>query len=187
MLNFKDVKQIPNSAIYAFVSERNKAIYVSHTTCFFIELSKHLDELYRGVHRSKELQKMYDDCNTDVECLILKDFSDDEHPIVLRASYGAELDLYKAHGYKDLREDYSPGEFRLRTKMAVLEDKRVPCMLVYAESKRREKYLLGCFESVDQGKAFIAANFPSNERIVPVFADNELTKTIHATKGYKLE
>lgn len=182
------LKHIPNNSLYAFVSESNKAVYLCHSTCTIIEISKHLDELYQGTHRSSELQSFYNTPFTDLELRIIKEYPKDVVPVVLRAEYGVVLDDLVKDGHRNMRPDYSAGEFKVKSKVTtILPWQGAVYMFVYAESKRRERIVLGVFKSVSEGKEWMDASFPNKDRIVPVFADNELTQRFHKELGMKVD
>lgn len=182
------LKNIPNSSLYAFISESNKSVYLCHSTCSIIEIAKHLDELYKGVHKSSELQSMYNDVNGDLELRIIKAYDPDVLPVIVRAEYGVVIDDLVKGGYRNMRPEYSAGEFKLKSKVTTIVPwGRFMYMVVYAESKRRERIVLGVFNSVSEGKDWIDQNYVSNDRIVPIFAKNDLTLRFHKELGLKIE
>ena len=181
------LRSIPLISIYAFVSKKHKVIYASHSTSSITEVAKNIDELARGVHRSKELIDLYNDVSSDLELVILKRYKDNTSQYIPRAEYGFMIDKYKAMGYKDLREDYHAGEFRLKMQVLALHDSDTPLYFVIAESKRKERLVLAIFENIPEGKVWVEKHFPNKERIIPVFHNNERTKAYHAEYGLKLK
>lgn len=180
----KELSNIPLSCIYAFIDHHNKLVYASHSSQSLVEIAKNVTDLKTNVHRSLDLQTVYNmGC---VELEVLKGFSNDESHYIMRAEYSRLVADLETKGYRDLRPEYNAGEFKLKTQILTMAASPKPLYFVIAVSKRKEKLVLGIFDSIPVGKEWVALHFPNSDRIVPVFHDNGLTKAYHAEFGFKL-
>lgn len=180
------LKSIPLISIYCFVSKAHNCVYICHSTSSVLEIAKNIDELARGVHKSRELCDMYANDPT-LELIVLKGYTADTSPYTVRAEHGFVVDDWVSRGYRNMRDDYNAGDFRLRPQVLTWPDSGLPLYFVIAESKRKERLVLGVFETIPEGKEWVESVFPDKDRVIPVFHNNKRTKAYHAEFGLKLK
>lgn len=185
MSNFNIIDYFPNNCIYAFIDETNKEFYALHSSKALLELAKNITDLRDNTHSSEALLNRYKEGSLNI--VVVKAFSDDVAPWSVRAEFGLAVSNLETQGYKNLRPDYKAGEFKLRAEILSFHYSPVPRFFVIAESKRKEKIVLGVFENIEEGKDWIKANFPDKKKIIPMFAETPLTKKYHEEYGYKLK
>lgn len=179
-------RQIPQNSIFIFINEEDKEFYMGHSISSIIEISKNANDLALGVHKSKELQKAYND--NKLELRILQSFEDNTPQFVIRSHYSKVCSDLETRGYSNLRADYNAGEVRLKTEVLYMPGDRTPKLFVIAVSKRKERFVLAIFENMIDGKAWVEKSFPGGDKepIIPIFHDNDITRSYHEQHGYKL-
>jgi hypothetical protein len=180
-----NILDFPCNSIYGFKGP-NKSFYLFHSSNSLFELAKTLTDLRDGVHKSNILQEMYN--ARSLELVLCKEYSDNASPYTVRAEFTEYVEQLEKEGWENLRGEYKAGEFKLKAYVYTLPKTKTPLFYVIAESKRKENIVLGVFATIDEGKAWIANVYPNGTkgRIVPYYAENDLTQEYHKTHGVKL-
>lgn len=181
-LNF--LREIPDNSVYAFIA--GKELYAAHSSQSLLEIVKTISELKDGLFRKPSIQQAWND--DKLELKILKSFKPDVSHYVVRAHYTKQVNELVAKGYTDVRSEYNAGTFKLKTEVFHGYNESTPRFYVLACSKRGEKLVLGIFENIQDGKAWIAEKFPGDHSaVIPRFHNNELTANYHNKHGLKLK
>jgi hypothetical protein len=186
----QQLREFPLTAICALIDEKTKSIYMyySSTNCLN-ETTRLISSLRKRYHDNKELQRLYDDGG--FELFVIKEYKPAPIEQIIRAEFTEIINKYKAAGYKNLRENYSPVHYSLCRR--ILSDFRGNTRggsLIYitALSKRSDELLLGCFNNKEEADEWVARTFPGEpEHIVPVFCQNELSREYAIQYGMRIK
>lgn len=184
-LNLRLLEDIPECCVYTFIDHKSKAFYALHSSMPLIEISKNVYDLKHNLHKCIELQELYNAGNVELCVLYVTDNNTESQPII-RAAYTAECNKLETAGYKNLRPDYKAAEFKLKTQILYPHHAHAPRFFVIAESRRKERLVLGIFETIQEGKDWCTKRFPNPKSIIPVFHNNKLTVDYYNEFGYKL-
>ena len=186
MKQIDNILDFPSNSIYAFVDDSSKSIYASHSTNSLFEIAKILTDLNEGFHKCTALLDLYK--ANKLKLVVLKSYPIKTSQYTIRAEFTDLMEQLEKEGWNNLRGDYNAGEFKLKAYVYTLPKTKTPMFYVIAESKRKEKLVLGVFNSIDLGKEWISKTYPNgiSGRIVPLFAANDETVNYHTTYGIKL-
>lgn len=181
----QEIKQYPLVGIIAFIDEPNKSIYAFFSNSSFTLFCTNLCKLRSGIHENKQLQDAF---NRDaLETVVLKGYEVDPGSLELRSQYKLLIEQYIQNGYTDMRKDYSPIGYKLKT--FILTDYRnkyihKPLVYVVGRSRGVEEIVLGIFDSIPESEEWINSVYGSKRtELLPVFCTNQLTKDYHENNG----
>jgi hypothetical protein len=183
-IDYSVINEFPSNCLYGFIDEEGKSFYLFHSSNALLELAKQLTDLRDNIHKCLELQGLFN--SNKLKLIVYKAYSPETSQYTVRAEYTIVVTNLETQGWKNMRGEYKAGEFKLKAYVYTLPKTKEPLFYVIAESKRKEKIVLGVFDTINDGKDWITAHFPSKDMIVPVFADNDRTKAYHASNGVKL-
>lgn len=181
-----DLNNFPLSCVFAFVNNQDKSFYAFHSMNALIEVTKQITEIRENTHKCIPLIESYKSGNIEIK--VFATFHPDVEITVMKAEYTSIVDDLEKEGYTNLRSNYNAGEFTLKTEVLQMYADAYPRLFVLAVSKRREKVVLGIFETMQDGKAWIKKTYGSDtKKVLLRFCDNDLTTKYHAENGVKLK
>jgi hypothetical protein len=159
---------LPKTAVFAFINDFDKRVYVSYSSTFKTRLMTIIDQIstkrwkYKGM--TNELSKLK---------VVILDRNLPEHDLKLFTKY--HRDYYRNLGYRF----YNPRERTpLQYSYTIRFSDRRNAICVVALTTRREPTIVGWFETIEEAKAFLA--LVTDKSINPtrniVYARNMVTR-----------
>ena len=140
-------KTLPNSCVYAVISDSNMTCLVSHSNSFQARLGVILE--------ASKVQ------GNDARVVILDVLDDLEYKLLLCERHKLELEVA---GYKIL----NPKQY-INYKVSVQYSRLFDKVLVVLYNRRRDKKIVGMFDNINDAKEFVKQYYSSGV-IMPVYA-----------------
>jgi hypothetical protein len=140
------LKTLPNSCVYALISDSNMKAIVSHSNTLQSRIGALIE--YFG----------YD----DARLLILQKIEDNEGKLLLCEMYKKK---YSTEGYKIVNvRPY------INYRVSFQYSPNLQWVYVVLYNSRRDKTIVGQFKSMDDARSFVSACYINKEVVCPVFA-----------------
>lgn len=160
---------LPKTAVFAFINDSDKRVYVSYSSTFKMRLMTIIDQIatrrwkYKGM--INELSKLR---------LVVLDRNQPEHELKLFTKY--HRDYYRNQGYRFYN---SKERVPLQYSFTIRFSDRRNAICVVALTTRREPTIIGWFETLEEAKEFL--ELVNDRTINPtrniVYARNRVTRT----------
>ena len=163
------LSNLPKTAVYGLINEKDKAIYLTHCRDVIVSLNRIMEGLRNG---SNETGLLEDYRNNKLDIVILNTESDKLRQLQLIEWY---KDEYRNKGYKL----YNNHVYIRYTVTTEINGKFVYVVL---KNGAKSKTIVGVFKSIWEAKEFINGSYPS-KIYFPIYASNDLTKKYLAEIG----
>lgn len=160
---------LPKTAVFAFINDFDKRVYVSYSSTFKMRLMTIIDQIatrrwkYKGM--INELSKLR---------LVILDRNQPEHELKLFTKY--HRDYYRNQGYRFYN---SKEKVPLQYSFTIRFSDRRNAICVVALTTRREPTIIGWFETLEEAKLFL--ELVNDRTLNPtrniVYARNRVTRT----------
>lgn len=176
---------VPQNAVFAFVNESKKQVYVQCSKDCLLQFARMIRALRDGLHDNKALQEGFN--NNELKLVVVKEFPKDYPEVALKAEVRRVIGSYVVNGYENLRPEAKAPRYKLKVKlMSHYKDGRMrPLVYVLAVSRRNDKLLMGLFYTFTEAEEWIKENIPGSSDFIPRFCNNELTQAYHTEFGHK--
>lgn len=184
------IDNIPSSCIYAFIA--NDGFYIGFSNGnAVVEIAKHIQNMRLGVHDSPQFNKAY--ITGNIELRILESFVDTEGYIV-KSKVNAHIETLVGSGLTN----YNPSKricstYKLKIQLLArfngvdIKDTGSPYVYVYAESKRRDRYIIAIFYTLMEAEEYVNGICANRDNIIPWVYNNDLTIEYVNMYGFKLK
>lgn len=146
------LKTLPNSCVYAVISDSSMCCFVSHSNNFKARIGDIL-----------EYSKM--DKYDDSRVVIFQQAQDLEMKLLLCERYKHELSIC---GYNII----NPRQY-INYNVSIQYSVTLQMVLVVIYNKRRDKKIVGKFKNINDAKCFVNQYYSSKELVSPVYAIGE--------------
>lgn len=163
------LSDLPKTAVYGLINEKDKGIYLTHCRDFIVSLNRILESLKNGSTEYPELLQDYR--NNLLDVVILNTECDKLRQLELIEFY---KDQYRNNGYKL----YNNHIYIKYTVCIEVKDRIVSVIL---KSGAKSKTVIGVFNTIWEAKEFI--NSLPSKIYFPIYASNTLTKDYLAEIG----
>lgn len=163
MVEVKSLLNIPRSGIAVFVNEKNRKVFLFHSTYLIEAAVRHL----KTINNRMCCDAVYEDRND----LLLKVLEVVENPIALPVRIRYWRDKFVSEGYA-LYRPVNGVKYTLK-----IEYDRYANVLVTAVNKRSTGYVIGVFRNLGLAHQWVKNTFKNTEYIIPEYANNALTKS----------
>lgn len=151
------IKSLPNSCVFAVISDSSKLCYIAHTSNLLARLKPILDEY-------NELSS----CD-DLRLEILSEVEDIEYKQIYLGYY---RDQYINNNYRIVNTVSNCIKYEVKISVMPVTFE----VVVYLKSRRGKKVVVGVFSNMDVAKSFVRKYYKDRELVVPVYSMNKRTK-----------
>lgn len=148
------LQTIPNSCVYALISDSNRTCLVSH--------SNNLQSSLGSILASNKVT------GNDVRLVILDVLEDKEYKLLLCEKY--KLQYLKDGFFVVNSRNYI--NYRVTIQYSV----RLDCAMVVLYNRRRDKKIVGVFDNINEAKSFVEEYYRQGDCTFPVYSTNKGTK-----------
>jgi hypothetical protein len=162
-----DLLTLPKTAVFAFINDFDKRVYVGYSSTFKTRLMAIIDQIatkrwkYRGM--TNELKKLR---------LVILDKNIPEHDLKIFTKY--HRDSYRNNDYRFYNKERLPLQYSFTIRFT---DKR-NAICVVALTTRRDPTILGWFETIEEANDFLVMvkdrNLNPSQNVV--YARNQTTR-----------
>lgn len=154
-LTLRQIKSLPENAVFALISDSNKECYISHTT----NLRTRIGEI---------LTYTNDVLKEDTRLVVLcTGFEDIKYKRIYAQYY---VEKFKRDGYSIIGTDNY-----INYKAKIILAKELDRVAVVLVNTRKDKEIVGLFRSVDEAQEFIDTYY-KGDIVLPVYAINGTTR-----------
>jgi hypothetical protein len=155
----------PANAVYAFVNEKDKRIYITYCTSFLSSV----DRTIQLIERSKNSNRLLYDDRNKLDLIVLATDLVDKNSMRLMTSYWSNH--YRNIGYSLYRK-YNHIEYKIRT--VINKSYQIEVQLV---TRNNATLVVGVFSKAEEANEFTnECLVKQGSCILPVYALNQLTK-----------
>jgi hypothetical protein len=154
--SLQQLKNLPNSCIFAFINDSTKECLVSHTKNLKTRIGLLIDD--------KRI-----DGNFRLEVL-LTEIHDMEYKRIYCQYY---VDKFKEQGYKNIGSSIQYIKYRAVVQYSALLKE----VLVVLYNKRKDKKIVGSFSNVEDAESFLKQYYGNKELVLPIYAINRFGST----------
>ena len=181
-MHLDDFLEIPECAVIALYD--SSSVYVFQSKEGLTSIARLVKKLRFKSHPCSKLQDSFDKGSL---CMDVHEFPDDCPISFLKGQYSSILARYRNAGYSDMRDGYSPGKYKLRVEPGEqfgfsLRDNSKLLVYVTAMSARRDREVLGVFESMEEANAWADSLYPDRSNIIPQRHNGDLTKLYYESR-----
>lgn len=148
------LQTIPNSCVYAIISDSNKTCLVSH--------SNNLQSSLGSILASNKV------IGNDVRLVVLDVLDDVEYKLLLCEKYKLQ---YIGSGY-EIKNKRSYINYYVRIQYSV----KLDCAMVVLYNRRRDKKIVGIFDNINEANSFVEEYYKQGDCTFPVYSTNKGTK-----------
>lgn len=167
-MDFKELYNLPEQCIYAFLNKRDKKIYIGWTKNLISAIQQNINLMKYSNHP----------CKSDISIL---DFEVLENIVTesdLRIRCEHYSNKYSNEGWT-LYRNYCAIAYKVIIDVFISSNSLSVKSCVKLQSKRRGELIVGIFETVSDAEVFVTDNY-SNGVANIIYADNKLTKDFRA-------
>jgi len=172
-MKLKNLTELTCSGIWAFVNDKDKRIFISHSNNILSSVSRNISEIKDKSHSCRKLLRDF----PNLDLLVLEA---NVLPHDRKIKVGKWMDHYRNKGWT-LYKDNPPVSYSIRT--AISKDYKVHILLV---NKRNDKLVIGVFTTMDEATQFLSTNYPNNKVHNIIYSDNSLTREFNGRKVIKV-
>jgi hypothetical protein len=169
----KNLTELTCSGIWAFVNNKDKRIFISHSNNILSSVSRNISEIKDKSHSCRKLLRDF----PNLDLLVLE-----SHvlPHDRKIKVGKWMDHYRNKGWT-LYKDNPPVSYSIKTTIS--NDYKVHILLV---NKRNDKLVVGVFPTMDEATQFLSTNYPDNKVHKVIYSENSFTKEFNSRKIIKV-
>lgn len=172
-MKLKNLTELTCSGIWAFVNDKDKRIFISHSGNILSSVSRNISEIKDKSHSCRKLLR-------DLPHLELIVLESGVLPHDRKIKVGEWMDYYRNKGWT-LYKDTHPVSYSIRTSIS--KDYKVHILLV---NKRNDKLVVGIFPTMDEATQFLSTNYPNNKVHKVIYSENSFTKEFNGRKVIKV-
>lgn len=154
--SLRQIKKLPNSCVFGLISDSSKECYISHTTNLKARIGQIIDV-------NEDILK------DDSRLVVFSSGFDDMLYKRIYAQYW--LDKYINDGYSNV----GPVDNYINGRIKVQFSQYIKLVFVMYENKRKDKIILGVFDTVNEANEFVDQYFSGKDLVLPVYAINKRT------------
>ena len=161
-MNLKSLTNLSCPGVWAFVNESDKKIFISYSENILSAVSRNISELLSASHSCRSLVSDF----SKLDLLVLEKVSKAE----TKVKAGRYKENYKADGWQ-LYNTSIPVQYSVKTTIS--NDCKIQ---VYLINRRKDKIVVGVFDSKQESDQFIQTHYPNNIVTSIVYSQNSLSK-----------